>query len=512
MASTHSHSMPVSQKGKFPPKGFFPQSPNITARDSSLPSTDANRLVRASADLSIPNEFRVDAVCSQLKDNVGRGVSHERLDNALPPSSKGASQANQNLSTLIPVPKMAHNVDIAWSSILPHILSTNISSSSSNIAPASAKSPGQARHDGRSNLMVKIEPTDTDGLLSTVRHTEDSLPTNRIGRSRGATGQGGRPRTVKGSRIRRTPARASGVKRARGQDYSDGEDGNHGASSGDELIALPATSRSGRRITQASSFSPTVIDLDDVGDVYPKASPVASKGQHLNTSPTANRADGSRHGGRRTSAKLPKRKPGEAAVCRNCGRGYSPPSNMIVFCDGCNIPWHQSCHDPPITSDILREESSQWFCGDCVCRASEESTWERRVSMGRLSLVEQRHYLSTLAPHDLVSLVLQAATLHPDLPIFTPPVDEEEGWNYLQERELLPYPRPGNGIRLSPERKDEGMLIDDNIVAFSHRYGWTERDLFGQPRGMEGGDHAGGGQSTHAQNVMMGGVGLGIGA
>ena len=53
-------------------------------------------------------------------------------------------------------------------------------------------------------------------------------------------------------------------------------------------------------------------------------------------------------------------------MCRVCQRGHSPQSNMIVFCDGCNTPYHQYCHDPPIGDEVVKVEEKEWFCSDCV--------------------------------------------------------------------------------------------------------------------------------------------------
>lgn len=464
---------PASQKGKPPPKGYFPPSPKFTVQN---PPTASSNL----SNTTIPPSY---GIIPAEAEEAQYQASYEAARRAV-------------LDTFGP---------------------TNDTISIFNPSSTPRERGGRGSRGGRGGVRIKVEPNDTEGLSSIGHHIETPTSRSRGGRPRGSSSRGGRPRTGRGSRGGRMPGRASGIKRARGQDYSDGEDGNQDASSGEEMIALPTISRSGRRITQASNFSPMVIDLDGEGDSYIRpSSPSAIKSNtfasaDMNTATLARGGGISSRGSRRTSTKLPKRKPGEAAVCRNCGRGYSPPSNMIVFCDGCNTPWHQSCHDPPIPSSILRIESSTWFCGDCTFKNSSKSTWERRVGMGNLSLVEQRHYLSTLPAEDLVSLVLQATSIHPDLPIFTPPVDDEgdDGWNYLQERELLPYPRPGNGVRLRPEKEDEGMLIDDNIVAFSHCFGWTERDLFGQEGG--GGRGMAGESSMMPENVMLGRMGIGVG-
>ncbi|KAI9691372.1 MAG: hypothetical protein M1820_009709 [Bogoriella megaspora] len=62
----------------------------------------------------------------------------------------------------------------------------------------------------------------------------------------------------------------------------------------------------------------------------------------------------------------------ESSVCHVCKRGSSPNSNMIVFCDGCNTPYHQYCHDPPISGEVIRIVDKEWFCAPCM-RSKEPS-------------------------------------------------------------------------------------------------------------------------------------------
>ena len=63
--------------------------------------------------------------------------------------------------------------------------------------------------------------------------------------------------------------------------------------------------------------------------------------------------------------RAPSKKSVENALCKRCGRGHSPASNMIVFCDGCNLGWHQMCHDPAVSDEAVKDESAAWFCADC---------------------------------------------------------------------------------------------------------------------------------------------------
>jgi len=63
--------------------------------------------------------------------------------------------------------------------------------------------------------------------------------------------------------------------------------------------------------------------------------------------------------------RAPNKRTQEQALCKRCGRGHSPQSNMIVFCDGCNLGWHQMCHDPPVSDEEVKDETAPWFCVDC---------------------------------------------------------------------------------------------------------------------------------------------------
>lgn len=93
---------------------------------------------------------------------------------------------------------------------------------------------------------------------------------------------------------------------------------------------LPTTTKSGRNVSKPVQFVPAI------------------------PSPTAG-----------TKRKRGNRKPSESSVCKVCQRGHSPPSNMIVFCDGCNTPYHQYCHDPPIENNVVQVAEKEWHCAIC---------------------------------------------------------------------------------------------------------------------------------------------------
>ncbi len=114
-----------------------------------------------------------------------------------------------------------------------------------------------------------------------------------------------------------------------------------------------------------------------------------------------------------------------------------------------------------------------------------------------MALAEKRNYLTNLDKSELVSLLLHASTLHPDLPIFLPPppvsiptiieprplpvpiqstLDEEEYIEIYVEQEPLPYPKAGNGLALPAETEDLALLIDEDVGSYSHSWkgahGW----------------------------------------
>ncbi|KUJ08137.1 uncharacterized protein LY89DRAFT_630667, partial [Mollisia scopiformis] len=123
-----------------------------------------------------------------------------------------------------------------------------------------------------------------------------------------------------------------------------------------------------------------------------------------------------------TKRRAPSRKSQEQALCKRCGRGHSPENNMIVFCDGCNGGWHQECHDPKVSDQAVQDEKEPWFCAECSRKKGIKTVPEppKAVSWEGRSSEEKRAYLNSLPHPQLVSLLLQATTIHPNLPLFPP--------------------------------------------------------------------------------------------
>lgn len=127
-------------------------------------------------------------------------------------------------------------------------------------------------------------------------------------------------------------------------------------------------------------------DLDD-SDTVTKLPKITQSGRHIVKPTQFVPATYENYSRRRTSS----RKAQEQALCKRCGRGHSPQNNMIVFCDGCNLPWHQNCHKPVIPDDAVLVESALWFCSECSQRKGIKSEYEaapKGMSWARRSIEE----------------------------------------------------------------------------------------------------------------------------
>jgi len=146
---------------------------------------------------------------------------------------------------------------------------------------------------------------------------------------------------AEGEKVQITPSaggrgRSGGRPRGRGRGGARGAKRKRGAASDEESeeseVYSPAitTTKSGRSVQKPASFVP------------PPPSPTSTNKR------------------KRTYRKNP-----ETAVCKICLRGTSPADNMIVFCDGCNTPYHRYCHHPPIDQAVVDEVDKEWYCKQC---------------------------------------------------------------------------------------------------------------------------------------------------
>jgi hypothetical protein len=197
--------------------------------------------------------------------------------------------------------------------------------------PTSTATPsrgGSASARGsRSNKSVSFPAIGEDTPTAMTDATPSSARRGRPpGRPRGSRARGPTRGTTRGSRGGSRGGR--GGKRKR----TDDDEGDDGASSDSETYA-PTTTKSGRNVQKPTTFVP---------EPQPSPQPMPSF----------------------KKKRVYRRNP-ESAVCKTCLRGVSPASNMIVFCDGCNVPYHRYCHQPPIDQSVIDEVDKEWYCKQC---------------------------------------------------------------------------------------------------------------------------------------------------
>lgn len=177
---------------------------------------------------------------------------------------------------------------------------------------------GTPARGGRGGSHASIAGTGgTDAMMiDTGLAMAQSTPVTARGRGRGRGG--GRPR-------------GKGRGGGRGGKRKRDEDDDGASDSSDEITPIATMTKSGRSIQKPTSFVP------------PPPSPTTNKRRRHYTN----------------------RKNPESAVCKVCLRGTSPASNQVVFCDGCNAPYHQWCHKPPIPSAVTEDVDKEWFCAEC---------------------------------------------------------------------------------------------------------------------------------------------------
>lgn len=169
------------------------------------------------------------------------------------------------------------------------------------------------------------------------------------------------------------------------------------------------------------------------------------------------------------------------ALCEHCLRSNGPPGNLIVFCDACNKCWHQRCHEPRIAKEVIADTKAEWFCADCdrilhgkkrpkaVPRVSSQAQsslppqqpasavpspasnlpplrygmpWIPGMS---LTLDQQKAYLNSQPKEKLIDIVLRAAQLAPNMPIFETPyllVNPAPQFPPLNNSQLPPHMLP----------------------------------------------------------------------
>lgn len=251
--------------------------------------------------------------------------------------------------------------DAAEEYVRSHMARNTNNTTPATVPKARAKTGGRRGRGGRrSTNKVEVQSTNTE--LNGGKSTHVTPDTSGRGKGKPRGRAGGRPR------VRPIGGSGSGAKRKRDRSEEDvlvKDD----TDASETFTPLPTQSRSGRRIFKAATFTPVTIDLESP---TPMKSPLRTGKVRI--------ADA----GKRVKTQY--RKVGDASVCKNCGRGHSPIGNVIVFCDGCNTPWHQYCHDKPISVEVVQIEEKEWFCTDCTILKQEKSHLEGNVGAEGMSI------------------------------------------------------------------------------------------------------------------------------
>lgn len=221
-------------------------------------------------------------------------------------------------------------------------------------------------------------------------------------------------------------------KRRRGDDDEEGII-RAGDSSSEESDVTPTATqtKSGRQVNRPSLYVP------------PVASPPVTSSRNtavaFPATPDSNPAN--TPGTMARKRKRVVRKGKEVNVnCMHCQRGHSPLSNTIVFCDWCNKAWHQLCHDPCISDEVVQVKDKEWQCKQCKPepqsnvqpRDAQSDPYHMQSQITRTPLEipspeiggagfsdeERRGYLSSLSHATLVELLVTLSDRNPDMPIY----------------------------------------------------------------------------------------------
>lgn len=250
-----------------------------------------------------------------------------------------------------PSPKYTPQFSASTQMILDRIQSGNSSPfSSMSISAATPPPPGyedmrrSVLQTMRTSINMNMPSTPVGGRRTNNKTYKSASPIESgLAQTVTSTGSSGKSRTKTKNRnkssIRRKRLRNESEESEEESDWNMSKPGGDSDVDDPEVIKLPKITQSGRQIVKPAQFVPSISEN-------------SSK--------------------RRASV----RKVAEQALCKRCGRGYSPQTNMIVFCNGCNFPWHQKCHDPIISDAAVQVESSPWHCAGCSRKKGIQTGYE----------------------------------------------------------------------------------------------------------------------------------------
>ncbi|KAH8808116.1 CoA-transferase family III domain-containing protein [Xylogone sp. PMI_703] len=326
-----------------------------------------------------------------LQAKIGKIRNRYNMDPT--PTAPKSGETADSLMNESP-PKYVPQFSAATEMILKRI---NSGASSANLSSIGINGSHPGYEDMRRSVLQGMKTTLNMEIPTPINASAGKKSTKRNSSSGTGAKTTGTPRSGSGSRGKgasRSKSTKAGTKRKRLKDESDSGDESTSISTlGDDsdgedarsVTNMPTTTLSGRHVVKPTQFNPAAQE-----------GPVRKRG--------------------------PTKRTQEQALCKRCARGHSPQNNMIVFCDGCNLGWHQMCHDPYIPDDMIEDETQAWFCADCSKKKGKTLGLDTSKLVGWPSKTseQKKAHLTSLSKTQLVALLLHSTTLYPNLPIFPP--------------------------------------------------------------------------------------------
>ncbi|KAJ5818419.1 hypothetical protein N7474_004010 [Penicillium riverlandense] len=224
----------------------------------------------------------------------------------------------------------------------------------------------------------------------------------------------------------------------------------------DEADFTPSSTqtRSGRAVNRPTAYT-SILPSPQKDPSLPKKATTTSTSISTGTGTGTGTNRKRKHFFRRKDANI---------VCIHCQRGSSPSTNTIVFCDECNAPWHQRCHDPPIADEVVLVKSKEWSCHECkpVPRPTTRSDMNQNqkkkmkqtqpaqpliiarsalqfeVGGYRFTAAERWAYLSSLSHASLVELLVTISDKNPTIPMFPANMNELRASEFVYQPKTAP--------------------------------------------------------------------------